>query len=367
MCKLAGDLTVCTWNAQGLTEDKIPILLNAAKTHSWDITMLTETWQPLSGHRRLTDRWALLLSAADNGHAKGVGFLLSPTAASALLDFQPVSDRVATITVATTHGKAGLTVGYAPAQSSTATDIEVSTARTQFWDSLRKHTPKGHLQIIAGDFNATLGPEDAVTTHIGPHGRGHTTCPNGHELLTFTEGRFFLENTLHEAAWHGTWVRPDGVEATAAKDFIATNAAAHRITSGCRTLRETGISSDHYPVVAKFAIRAARGTRAPKEPKGSLNRRWLRDLVPPHRPDEEKPPETAERLAVRQAVREFAASHPATVDVEDLYSRINTVTQHIYTNIMPPPTRTEKPWMTLRLLEFITSKNKFCDRVRNTS
>jgi hypothetical protein len=271
---------------------------------------------------------------------------------------------VATLTVATVRGKAGFTVGYAPAQSASATDAEAIAARAQFWECLEQHAPKGHLQLIAGDFNTTLGPEDAVTAHVGPHGRGATTCPNGLMLQTLAEGRYHLENTLRDAPWHGTWVRPDGIESAAAKDFILTNSAAHRVTISCCTLRGTGVSSDHYPVVAKLATHHARGTRTPRERKGILNRRWLRDLVPPHRPDEPPPPETSERLAVREAVRQFVVDHPPTTNVNELYARITSVSQHIYTNIMPPPARNEKPWMTTALLEFITAKNMFCDSVR---
>jgi hypothetical protein len=63
-------------------------------------------------------------------------------------------------------------------------------------------------------------------------------------------------------------------------------------------------------------------------------------------------------------VDEFVAAHTPTQNVDELYSRITAVTHHIYTTVMPPPVRSEKPWMTTQLLQFITAKNLFVDSVR---
>ena len=87
-------------------------------------------------------------------HGSGVGLLLSPAAARALVSYQCISDRL--LTTRTNCGIIRMTiiVCYAPI------DVAEAVEKDQFYQSFEDVLQRAHehdLQVVFGDFNARVG------------------------------------------------------------------------------------------------------------------------------------------------------------------------------------------------------------------
>ncbi|KAK2711921.1 hypothetical protein QYM36_012893 [Artemia franciscana] len=115
----------------------------------------------------------------DNSGLHGVGFVTNQRTRNALLEWEPVSCRLARIRLKGNPANVSIISTYAPIRDAT------ETIKDDFYGELQQLSSsiaaRGYL-IVAGDFNARVGPSDQTTRKIlVKFGQGHR-CENGQRV-----------------------------------------------------------------------------------------------------------------------------------------------------------------------------------------
>ncbi|XP_067126340.1 craniofacial development protein 2-like [Centruroides vittatus] len=172
--------------------------------------------QPPNSDKTMT----LYYSGGDNREA-GVGFMVDGRAGRSVIAFQPISDRLAVLTVHSTI-KAHIVSAYAPTE--TSHDI----AKDDFYNQLQYTVdmiPQTELIILIGDFNAHTGMDrSGWETTVGKFGYGEIN-DNRQCLLSFAASNsLIIGNTCfqHPLKHQLTWRNPSG-EDSAVLDYFLIN------------------------------------------------------------------------------------------------------------------------------------------------
>ena len=166
-----------------------------------------------AGRITLATREQLVYSGDENeqhAHTEGVAFMMRKLAATALIEWVPVSPRIITAPFNSKGRKITLINCYAPTNNTT------DELKQEFYDIFQgvlDHTPKHDIRILTGDLDAKIGSDNTGRERImGRHGLG---CPNENgerfaDLCPVNDlvigGSIFPHNTIHNA----TWISPDG-------------------------------------------------------------------------------------------------------------------------------------------------------------
>ena len=157
-------LSVCSWNVEGLTESKLYEVCQYMKMHGIHVCCIQEVRKPNSDYYLTDDGFTVILSGSSNIAREwaGVGFIVSPSLKQKV-EFLQFDNRIASIKLRTTGGKASITNVYAPTNLA---DVEV---KLQFYELLHTHLRSfsaNGLRIIAGDFNARFGHRRSGEEHF---------------------------------------------------------------------------------------------------------------------------------------------------------------------------------------------------------
>ena len=196
-----------------------------------------------------------------HGHSEGVAIMMSPLAAKALIEWQPVSPRIMTARFNSKGRKVTFIQCYSPTN-----DADEET-KQNFYDSLQatvNELPKRDIMLVMGDFNAKIGKDNiGKETIMGTHAMG-TMNENG-ELFTdfcaFNDlvigGSIFQHKNIHKE----TWISPDGCTRNQI-DYITISRKWRRSLQDTRSKRGADVASDHHLVAGtlKIKLRAYRDT-----------------------------------------------------------------------------------------------------------
>ena len=198
--------------------------------------------------------WLCHSGVNDNSGLHGVAFALSCRAYDSLLAWTPFSPRLAMARFKGTPTNITVIAVYAPTLNATPESV------VDFYEQLQNvvnGVPRRDILIIAGDWNARVGPGDSFTRHIlGKFGLGQR-CSNGDHLVNFADyNRLVVTNTRfqHPRKHLLTWYSNDGRTAHQL-DYILIRSRWISSVEDCRSYRgaETGnrCGSDHTLVRAK--------------------------------------------------------------------------------------------------------------------
>lgn len=251
------NFNLCTYNTRtinDLNQDALETMIVELDNISWDIVGLAETKvlqskieiHVNSGHK-------LFLSSNEISRSNGVGFLVHRSCISLIEGYQPVSDRLAVLTLKGKFSKLVLIQCYLPTSSHDNAEVE------ELYDSIQTiidNTPKRDHLFIMGDFNCKLG-------------QLHTTFPSAIGKFTLktansrgeTLGQFCVKNNLQvtntifqkKDKMLFTWTSPDGKTRNQI-DFIISRRPSTRL----RILNSSALNrpdiSDHRMVRTKFRL-----------------------------------------------------------------------------------------------------------------
>jgi len=186
---------------------KLELLRKEMEPYNYDILGLAEMRWTGSGE---INGGEIIWSGEEKNHVKGVGFLLSKRAQSALLSYKAINARIITARFSGAPFNLAVVQVYAPTADSTDEEIE------EFYDGLEKvldDLPKKDIKIITGDWNAKVGSDNSGWEKVmGRYGYGDQN-DRGERLLEFaTIKNLFVCNTRFQQKesrkW--TWMAPDG-------------------------------------------------------------------------------------------------------------------------------------------------------------
>ncbi|XP_051787580.1 craniofacial development protein 2-like [Erpetoichthys calabaricus] len=131
----------------------------------------------------IDDQMTLFYSGGDKREA-GVGFMVTSHAARSVIAFQPISDRLAVLTIKGTI-KTHIISVYAP------TETCQDPVKDDFYNQLQQtldSLPQTDVILLAGDFNAHIGTDrTGWENSMGQFGHGHIN-DNGLRLLSIANG-----------------------------------------------------------------------------------------------------------------------------------------------------------------------------------
>ena len=244
------------WNVRTLYQTG-KLAQTVEEMHKYQLKMLAvqETRWTGSGKRYLATGDTIIWSGrSDNNHLQGVALMLDKEASRALLEWNPVNERVLYVRLNSKFTKLSSTVVYAPTE-----DAE-EESKEEFYDSLQatvEKIPKHDMLIIMGDLNARVGSVSYNReSTLGKHGVG-TMNDNGERLCDFCEtNRLTVGGTLfqHKEIHKLTWKSPDGKTETQI-DHIIINNKWKRSLSDVRVKRLADVGSDHHLLVAKVKLK----------------------------------------------------------------------------------------------------------------
>ncbi|CAE8714752.1 unnamed protein product [Polarella glacialis] len=149
----ASDLTLATWNMEGLTEAKIIELQIHMQRFGIGILCLHETHRTQSAYYVTAEGFLPVLSGStgdDEPETAGVGFLVAPSVRCSVIGFRQASSRMASLQLRVRGGKIVIGSVYAPHSGKSPDE------RRQFFHDLSvfltgmsSHGPK----FVLGDFN----------------------------------------------------------------------------------------------------------------------------------------------------------------------------------------------------------------------
>ena len=216
-----------------------------------DLVGVSSTKRRGSGTEDLQQGWKLFYSGVDPSvrAQAGVGILTSPRLANRVVEWMPISSRVAVLRIHLLEGKnLAIVQAYAPNSLAEYTtfldDVELGLARLRRQDSL----------ILMGDFNAHVGNDtDTWNSVIGRNGDAHLN-PNGEALLEFCSGNalsimntYFKHKDIHKYTWYR-----DALAQRSLIDFFIVSSEIKRYVQDVRVKRGAELSTDHHLVVATF-------------------------------------------------------------------------------------------------------------------
>jgi hypothetical protein len=284
----------------------------------------------------------LLYYSGGDHHTEGVGFAVNKRISKSVAAFQPISSRVAIMTLLGTIQTHIIAV-YAP------TEVSNDAAKDEFYSQLQSafdSLPKRDMILIAGDLNAHAGAtRQGWEDTLDPWGIGEMN-DNGLRLLSFasTNG-LTIGNSLfrHPMKHQLTWRSPNGKD-TAQLDYILVTKRFRTSLNDVRTMRGADCGSDHHLVRALLQLR--------------LKRPSLRQTHN-SRKDWPKLTEPTYKQKFQLALSNRFAALTQLEDVESAAITFTEIVTECATSICPDQRKKTQAWISDAALELIDKRKQY--------
>jgi exonuclease III len=243
-----------TWNVRTLNSTgKLAQVTNEMQKYKLDILGVSEMRWTGSG-RMVSDGVTVYYSGGTSKHERGVGLLLNQRISGAVIQWEPVNDRIITVRLQSRYTKVTIVQVYAP--TNTASDEE----KDEFYEVLQQildDSPEHDMKIVLGDFNAQVGKDnEGWEEAMGQQGLGERN-DNGERLLSYCSvnklkvgGSLFTHKDIHK----GTWRSPNGLTVNQI-DHICLSRRWISSLQDVRVNRGADVGSDHYLVTARIQMK----------------------------------------------------------------------------------------------------------------
>ena len=242
-----------TWNVISLT-GKEPELVNEAIRYPLDIVGVSSTKRKRNGTLVLNKRWQLFYSGVDPAlHAQaGVRILTNPRLAVRVVEWRPISERVALLRLKLMEETLVLVQVYAPNMES-----EYAPFLDEVLDVLAR-IPGTDSIVLLGDFNVHVG-NDAQTWKgvIGKNGDSDINA-QGRLLLDFCVGgdssimnTFFHHKDIHKYTWYR--LGDSATQKSLIDLFVVSDDLRKSVMDVC-VKRGAELSTDHHLVLCKLRL-----------------------------------------------------------------------------------------------------------------
>ena len=262
-----GELVVITYNINSFMdfECRYEAFINELSSFHWDIIVFVETWRPEAHEIFSTPHGHTWFGSGGGDRSNGIGFLLHarwPYSA-----FNPVSQRVAYLDLNIHNAKYRIFGVYMPHTG--REDIEVESVYAMLDSGLDGARRANMLSILAGDFNAEVGPKvtDDDARVIGPNASGRSRNSRGRWLIRWCHAQGLrLGNTFSAGGPEAIWTFEKNGSKTQL-DYIMCDFSLAKKMRYCETEPDIDTGSAHRPVKARFSTSSPRNTRSNDWPK----------------------------------------------------------------------------------------------------
>jgi len=274
--KRNADFKIATWNVTslyrtGASQNLVDVLNN----YNIKVAAIQEIrWL---GVGQLTiGEYTIFFSGMENTHHFGYGFAVHRTLVPYIKEFNPVSERISTLTINTSPISICIINCHAP------TEVKDDNVKDSFYDELTE-TYEGitgnMIRIIIGDFNAKCGREPQYFPCIGKESLHCNSNDNGQRLIAFaTSNGLTVSSTTfpHKNIHKATWRSPDG-ETLNQIDHILIQTRYRSTIHDVRSHRGADCDTDHYLVIAKLRSKLKSQSRLKQDKRAKFNLELLRD------------------------------------------------------------------------------------------
>ena len=334
-------INVCTYNPRTINDlntEAFDIMLRELENVNWDVIGFSETKEKECKIEVLEDlNHKLFLSGNSTTRSNGVGFLVNKNLCPLIEDYQPISDRLALLSIRTKFSKITFIQCYFP--TSTYPDEDINNMYNQIEALIQKVPQRDHL-FVMGDFNCKVGNLHVnYPNAIGKHTTGEYNA-RGELLAEFcTRNKLIISNTQFSKKKHYTWTSPDSKTKNQI-DFILTRQPSSRQTVLDSAALNVPDISDHRMVRAKARISFSWPERKEVPPKYNL--RALSDVKEPFQL----------KLSNRYAILE------ETSDPDDIYEKITSGILEAAEETLPALESPQCNWMSPETKLAIDKKHK---------
>ena len=344
--KPKNEIRIAAWNVRtGHHVGQKEIIATEITNYKISIAAISELRLTGSGTMMIspptTDETITLFYSGGDKREAGVGFMVGQRAAHSVVAFQPISERLAVLSIDGTIKTHILSV-YAPTETSS------DAAKDAFYADLQAATdsiPQTEVTILAGDFNAHVGDNRSGWEEtLGRFGHGKIN-DNGQRLLSFASvNNLVIGNSLfqHPKKHRLTWRNPSGKD-SAMLDYVLINKRFRSTLNDVRAMRGPDCGSDHYLVRAKIQLRLQ---KAKKKTPAAVKRNWtcLRDPAVRHK----------FQLALSN---KFAILNTLD-DVNDEEKQITKSVIECAAPLCPPIRRRTQPWISDECLDLVAERKR---------
>uniref|UniRef100_A0A336MDX5 CSON000276 protein n=1 Tax=Culicoides sonorensis TaxID=179676 RepID=A0A336MDX5_CULSO len=198
-----------TWNVRTLFQlGKLRQLAAEAVRLRIDVLGVSETRWTSYGDKKLSSGQYFVYSGhtmVNAPHEYGVGFLLSPLAHRALMEWKPISERIIVARFKGRYRNITAVQCYAPTNQA---DLSLKEGFYEQLTSVFENVHKKDILLLLGDFNAQIGTDNAnLECVMGKHALGEMT-ENGELFTEFCGvnemvigGSLFPHKRNHKVSW----------------------------------------------------------------------------------------------------------------------------------------------------------------------
>ena len=224
------------------------------------------------GRVKLATGETVLYSGGDT-HQHGVALILNKISEKALIEWEPVNNRIIKARFNSNQIKMTIIQVYGP------TNVADEETKDEFYETLQAKinaVPKHDILLVTGDFNAVVGQTNAGHESImGKHGCG-IRSDNGQRLVDLCqENDLVIGGTLfpHKNIHKNTWISPDGRTKNQI-DHILINKKWRGSLQDVRVCRGADVFTDHHLLVCnlKLKLKAVKKTGSTASKKYDVNK-----------------------------------------------------------------------------------------------
>ena len=344
---------ICTYNTRtinDLHDDALDVMLQELSNVNWDVIGLSETKMKESKIQQLEESGdRLYFSGNEVSRSHGVGFLVKKELLQVVEDYDPISDRLATLSLQGKFSKIVIVQCYFP--TSQYPDQDVIDLYDQIQEIIDRTPKRDHL-IVMGDFNSKVGGlHTTYPSAIGKHTSGNYNS-RGEILAKFcTQNNLVATNTLFKKRKHYTWTSPDGKTKNQI-DFILTRPSRRQVIIDSSVLSVPDIS-DHRMVRTHIKLKFIWPKKQPRQRKYDIDQLQKTNI--------------SKSFQLLLSNRFNALSTEPDDDVNVLSTEITSAITDSIAHVLPTKDQSHPGWMTNETKQAILNKHQTRRKYGGTS
>lgn len=342
-------IKIGTWNVRSMFQPgKIHNTIQEMKRLNISILGISEMRWPQSGKCTI-DGYTIFYAGEDGPHHRnGVGVIVSEDVAKTVLNFTPISDRIAILQIQGDPIDMNIIQVYAPTTGCSEEVIEI------FYQELNRLTEQlknNNVTVVMGDFNAKVGYGKEGYT-VGNFGLG-TRNERGNQLIQFCiENKLAIMNTFFKLPKRRlyTWKSPADSQFNIVRnqiDYFMIGQRYKNTVKSVKTFPGADVNSDHNLLLAEIRIRFKKVPRVQQPTRIDIDKLKINQI----------------RQEVSESLENEFEALQTELGIEEKWIEFKTITN----NLIRSKLKYDRPvkrqsWMTNDILDLMEERRRYKNR-----